>query len=213
MQFSDEIWSYIESFTTPEPEILSELYRETYLKVLNPRMISGKYQGCFLSLLSQILQPSNILELGTFTGYSAICLAKGLAQNGKLYTIDINDELEDIVNKYIEKSGNSNRIEYINGDAKNIITLLDKTFDLVFIDAEKREYNEYFDLVKDKIRVGGILLADNVLWNGKVVDKSEENDPATKSIKLFNQRLKESDQFEIIILPIRDGLLMARKVK
>jgi len=207
---SETLQEYITSHSEDEPSYLTELSRETHLKVIQPRMITGHYQGRVLSMLSKIIGPGNILEIGTYTGYSALCLAEGLAPNGKLYTIDINEELAWIQNKYFDKAGFSDRIKQYTGDALDIIPSLDLQFDLVFIDAEKKEYVRYFEAILSKTRKGSIILSDNVLWSGKVVEPVEANDKATKALIEYNQMLKEDPKVETVMLPIRDGLTLSR---
>jgi len=201
---------YIQDHSENEPELLKELSRETYLKVIQPRMITGHFQGRVLSMLSKIINPKNILEIGTYTGYSAICLAEGLQKNGKLHTIDINEELTDFQRSYFNKSGYGHQITQHSGDALEIIPTLNMTFDLIFIDAEKREYTKYFDAVIKKTRPGSIILSDNVLWSGKVVEPLDEKDKATKALLDYNRMLKNDPRVESVLLPIRDGLTLSR---
>lgn len=214
MDFIDKkLLAYCEEHSSVESELLKNLNRETYANVLHPRMLSGHLQGKILSLFSKLIRPKNILEIGTYTGYSAICLAEGLAENGKLITIDCNAELELMANKYFEKSGMKNKIQMIIGDAVNIIKTLDVNFDLVFIDADKTNYSRYFDLVIDKMNTGALLIADNVLWNGKILNESDlKKDADTQAINSFNQKIKSDVRVENIILPVRDGLMVARKI-
>jgi caffeoyl-CoA O-methyltransferase len=200
----DNILNYSISKSEKESKLLNDLYRETYLKVLNPRMISGHYQGRILSLISKIISPKKILEIGTYTGYSAICLCEGMDKDGILHTIDNNKELVEIQNKYY-------KIVQHSGDAKNIIPSIDEEFDIVFIDADKESYPEYYDLIINKVRSGGIIIADNILWSGKILEKVEKDDQATKSIIEFNNKIIEDDRVKNIILPIRDGLNIVRK--
>ena len=207
---SEDIENYITLHSEDEPKLLNELTRETHLKVIQPRMISGHYQGRILSMLSKIIQPKNILEIGTYTGYSAICLAEGLAQNGQLHTIDVNEELYDIQNKYFDKSGFREQIIQHTGNALDIIPSIDLKFDLVFIDADKPNYINYFNLIIDKMNHGGVILSDNVLWSGKVVEKIKENDKATSTLLQYNKKLKEDPRIETVLLPIRDGLTISR---
>jgi caffeoyl-CoA O-methyltransferase len=203
---------YILNHTSPEDDFLKELDRETHLKVLRSRMLSGHLQGQILSMISCMVKPSYILEIGTFTGYSALCLAKGLAENGQLHTIEIDDELESIARKYFEKSGMGNKIVQHIGDARQVISSLQHTFDLVFIDADKREYCDYYKLVFDRISVGGFLLADNILWNGKVVDPNEINDEQTRGILDFNNLVHNDIRVKNVILPVRDGIMLIQKI-
>lgn len=207
----DNILNYSISKSEKESKLLNDLYRETYLKVLNPRMISGHYQGRILSLISKIISPKKILEIGTYTGYSAICLCEGMDKDGILHTIDNNKELVEIQNKYFKKANLTNKIVQHSGDAKNIIPSIDEEFDIVFIDADKESYPEYYDLIINKVRSGGIIIADNILWSGKILKKVEKDDQATKSIIEFNNKIIEDDRVKNIILPIRDGLNIVRK--
>jgi caffeoyl-CoA O-methyltransferase len=212
MEFLDESLSgYIDDHTAAEPALLAELNRETWARVVMPRMLSGHLQGRVLSMLSHMISPSKILEIGTYTGYSAICLAEGLRPGGLLTTIDINDELEDMILRYIEKSGNGNRIKFIPGDATSIIPTLEGPFDLVFIDADKENYSLYFDLVIDKVRPGGFIIADNVLWSGNVLKQRDEMDDETKAIDDYNKKIGANPLVEHVIFPIRDGLMVCRK--
>ncbi len=212
MYTQSDIDNYIAQNSSIEDPVLSELYRETHIKILNPRMVSGHPQGKLLEIISKIFFPTNILEIGTFTGYSAISLAKGLKPGGQLYTIDINDELETIVKKYIEKSGLSEKIKLHWGDALEIIPKLDVEFDLVFIDADKKQYIEYYNSIIDKLRSGGIILADNVLWYGKVLEDEKDQDPETKSIVSFNKMIRNDTRVENCIIPLRDGVSVIRKL-
>ena len=207
----DNILNYSISKSEKESKLLNDLYRETYLKVLNPRMISGHYQGRILSFISKIMSPKKILEIGTYTGYSAICLCEGLDKDGVLHTIDNNKELIEIQNKYFKKANLTNKIVQHSGDAKNIIPSLDEEFDIVFIDADKESYPEYYDLIINKVSSGGIIIADNILWSGKILEKVEKDDQATKSIIEFNNKVNQDDRVKNIILPIRDGLNIVRK--
>ncbi|WP_127844864.1 O-methyltransferase [Psychroflexus aestuariivivens] len=212
MDFIDEsLQDYVEKHSEAEPELLQQLNKETWQKVLQPRMLSGHYQGRLLSILSKIIRPENILEIGTYTGYSALSLAEGLSENGELHTIDINEELHDLQRKYFNLSGYGKQIFQHTGDAKEIIPKLEKSFDLVFIDADKTSYPKYFELVMDKLNSGGVILSDNVLWSGKVVEKVDPNDISTKALLTFNRLLKEDSRIETIVLPIRDGLTISRK--
>lgn len=205
-----DLLNYVESNSQNEPQLLKELNRETHLKVLNPRMLSGSYQGRLLSLLSKIISPKSVLEIGTYTGYSALCIAEGLDKNGIIDTIDINEELQEIQNKYFKKSGFKKQIYQHVGNALDIIPKIDKCFDLVFLDADKENYPEYYDLVIDKIVSGGILIADNVLWSGKVIDKKDSDLTTIKLIE-FNNLVQNDKRVETMILPIRDGLSICRK--
>lgn len=204
-----EIEKYIEQHTTNESEVLQQLNRKTQTDVLMPQMLSGKVQGQFLKFISQMLQPNRILEIGTFTGYSAICMAEGLTANGKLFTIDINEELENIVKTQIENAGLQYKIIQIIGNAKEEINKLDELFDLVFIDADKQNYALYFDLIIDKVRSGGFILADNVLWSGKVIEEKKDKD--TQKLAEFNNKVQQDNRVENVIVSIRDGIMMMRK--
>ena len=204
---------YILDHISPEDSLLANLSRETYVKVFHPRQLSGHLQGKVLEMISQMIKPDRILELGSFTGYSALCLAKGLTEYGKLYTIEINDEIEDIFVKYINQSKYSEKIIHLIGDALEIIPTIDEQFDLVFIDANKKYYKEYYDLIFDKVRVGGFIIADNVLWDGKVIDIPKQGDHFTKGILAFNEYIKNDNRVEKVIFPVRDGMMVIRKVK
>ena len=203
---------YILDHISPEESFLNELDRETHLKVLRARMLSGHLQGQILSMISSMIRPKCILEIGTFTGYSALCLAKGLVEGGQLHTIEIDDELEVIAQKYFYKSGMGNRIIQHIGDARKIIPSINQSFDLVFIDADKREYCDYYKQVFDYIPVGGFLLADNILWNGKVIDSDAANEEQTRGILDFNDLVQNDPRVRNVILPVRDGIMMAEKV-
>ena len=206
-----EIDKYILDHIEPEDEILKELDRETHLNVVGARMISGHLQGQVLSMLSKMIRPKTILEIGTFTGYSAICLAKGLQDGGKLITIEIDDELESIANKYFKKAGIQYKIEQRIGAALEIIPTLKESFDLIFIDAHKPEYPAYYEAVFDKVNSGGIIIADNTLWSGKVLDEPAEDDFQTRGIIQFNDLIKSDNRVEKVILPLRDGMTIIRK--
>jgi len=206
-----DIDNYAVKHTTSETELLNELNRQTNIQILQPRMLSGHLQGRILSMLSNMIQPKNVLEIGTYTGYSAICLAEGLKEGGKLITIDRNEELEEFASSYFEKAGLSDRIEFRIGDAINIIPNLSEEFDLVFIDADKTNYSNYFDLVIDKIPSGAYIIADNVLWSGKITKPIEERDFETQAIVEYNQKIQNDDRVENVLLPVRDGLMIARK--
>jgi predicted O-methyltransferase YrrM len=212
MHFLPEaIDNYSVDHTQAEPDLLAQLTRETYQKILQPRMLSGHFQGRLLSLLSKIVNPTTILELGTYTGYSAICLAEGLKVNGELHTLDINEELQSIQNKYFELSGFRNKIHQHLGEALDILPTLDKKFDLVFMDADKPNYPAYFDLIIDKLNPGGILLTDNVLWSGKVVEALKKDDESTRALLKYNKLVATDSRLETVMLPIRDGLSLSRK--
>ena len=209
---------YIENHTTPEPELFARITRDTNLHVLNPHMLSGQVQGELLRMLSRMIRPKRILELGTFTGYSALCLAEGLQEDGELITIEHNDELEDTIRQNISQSPLCARIHLLIGDAKEILSnqqsvVSNQMFDLVFIDADKREYCAYYELIFPLVRQGGFILADNTLWDGHIVDPAYDKDKQTLGLRAFNDKLKEDDRFEQVILPLRDGLTLIRKVK
>ncbi len=209
MELSKLLNIYCEAHTTPQSNILYELERETNLKTLSPQMLSGHLQGQFLSFITHMIRPQVILEIGTFTGYSAICMAQGLTDGGILHTLEANLELEPIIKKYITKANLEDKIVLHLGKAEAIIPTLDLQFDLVFIDAGKQQYAQFYDLVFDKVRTGGMILADNVLWSGKVV--TDEMDEDTQAIRVFNEKVNNDTRVENMILPIRDGILMARK--
>jgi len=204
--------AYSEKYSSPESNVLKELNRETNLKVMLPRMLSGHLQGKLLEMFSCMLQPHQILEIGTYTGYSAIALCEGLHENGCLHSIDINAELEAISLKYFEKAGLMHKIKHYVGDALDIIPTIHQTFDLVFIDADKENYIAYFGLVIDKLRKGGIIIADNVLWSGKVLGEAHPNDKETKGIIAFNEFVSNDIRVENLLLPFRDGLMIMRKL-
>ncbi|NUO00849.1 MAG: O-methyltransferase [Saprospiraceae bacterium] len=209
-RFSKQIHEYCEIHTSPLPEILSELERETHLKTLSPQMLSGRLQGQLLAFFSKIMAPKAILEIGTFTGYSAICLAQGLAENGVLHTIEVNPELEYLIRKYIDKAGLQAQIQLHIGRAQEVVPALkQQSFDLVFIDAAKQDYALFYDLVIDKIKPGGLLLADNILWDGKVLTPEQDHDAAV--LHAFNCKVEADPRVEQLLLPVRDGLLVARK--
>ena len=213
MEFLNEnIMEYAESYSQAEPQLLKELFKETHQKMLQPRMISGHFQGRFLSFLSQLIQPYNILEIGTFTGYATLCMAEGLKQNGAIHTIEINEELFNFYKKYFDKSAYKNQIVSHIGDAKEIIPNLNFKFDMVFIDADKADYCSYFDIVFPKLNYGGIIIADNVLWSGKVLEKNlSPKDTETMELKKFNKKVKVSENVDTLLIPIRDGLMICRK--
>lgn len=204
---------YVVSHSENEPELLQELNRETYQKILQPRMLSGQYQGRILSMFSKLVNPKNILEIGTYTGYSALCLAEGMQSNGVLHTIDVNEELVDFQRKYFDKSGYGKQIHQYLGDALEIIPKLDTTFDLVFIDADKENYSNYFNVIIDKLNTGGIIISDNVLWSGKVLETTfKKDDTSTPALIEYNTLLKKDKRIETVVLPIRDGLTISRKI-
>lgn len=208
----EDLDDYISNHSEDEPKLLQELNRETYQKILQPRMLSGHYQGRVLSLISKMVHPKNILEIGTYTGYSSLCLAEGMQKEGELHTIDINEELVDFQRKYFEKSPFGTQIIQHLGNALEIIPKLDKTFDLIFIDADKENYPKYFNLVIDKLNNSGVILSDNVLWSGKVIEAIKPDDLDTKALIEYNKLLKEDKRIETVILPIRDGLTISRKL-
>ena len=204
---------YVCEHTQQENDILKDLNRETWAKVLIPRMLSGHLQGRTLAMLSKMINPKNILEIGTYTGYSAICLSEGLQENGLLHTIDINEELYTMSSSYFKKAGIADKIIQHVGDANNIITEIDLKWDLIFIDADKENYANYFDLVIDNLAMGGFIIADNVLWSGKVIEKINEKDKETAAIVNFNKKIQLSKRVENVLMPIRDGLMVCRKIK
>ncbi|MEE3038057.1 MAG: O-methyltransferase [Bacteroidota bacterium] len=208
-----ELDEYICQHSQKESPLLRELNRETWAKVLMPRMLSGHLQGRALSMLSKMISPKYVLEIGTFTGYSAICLCEGIKHGGKLITIDINEELENMANSYFKKAGVKDKIQHHIGNAIDIIPKLGYDFDLVFIDADKENYSEYFDLVIDKMPIGGFIVADNVLWSGKVIKDNDSKDQETIAIKEFNHKVQNEERVENVLFPIRDGLMICRKVK
>lgn len=213
MEFiSDELDLYVCQHTEDENVVLAELNRRTHVEVLQPRMLSGHYQGRVLSFLSHLQKPNRILEIGTYTGYSALCLAEGLTEEGKLFTIDVNEEREELVAEFIEKSNLSNKVFALIGDAAEIIPTLDEEFDIVFIDADKKNYPLYYDLVFDKVRKGGIIIADNILWSGKVLEDYNKLDKSTQILMDFNKMVKNDVRVQPLLLPIRDGLMIARKL-
>lgn len=211
MEFIDEqINQYSLDHTTAESDLLNKINRETHLEVLQPRMLSGHLQGRFLSMISKLMQPKHILEIGTYTGYSALCLAEGLPQEGRLTTIDVNEELASRVQGYFNESPYGKQIDMRIGNALDIIPTLDGNFDLVFIDADKENYANYLDLVIPRMNKGGVIIGDNVLWSGKVVQDVKANDSSTKAIMNFNQQVHLDERLENVLLPLRDGLMMAR---
>lgn len=207
---SQELEDYVEQHSENEPELLAALNKETYQKILLPRMLSGHFQGRVLSMLSKLIRPVNILEIGTYTGYSALCLCEGMQENGVLHTIDIKEELVDFQRKHFDKSPWGKQIVQHLGEAIDIIPALDIKFDLVFIDADKENYLNYFELIVPRMNKGGIILSDNVLWSGKVLEPLHPKDISTKILLKYNQRLKEDPRVETVLLPIRDGLTVSR---
>lgn len=213
MDFLPEaIETYAEKHSEKEPELLAKLNRETHLKVMQPRMLSGHYQGRVLSMLSKLIRPKSILEIGTYTGYSALCLMEGMQENGVLHTIDRNEELHDFQRKYFDASPWGKQIKQHTGDAQEIIAGLDEKFDLVFIDADKNNYSNYFEAILPKMNKGGVLLSDNVLWSGKVVNPNQHKDEDTKALTAYNQLLANDKRVESLLLPIRDGLTISRVI-
>lgn len=208
----EKLDNYVVSHSEQEPELLQQLTRETYQKVLQPIMLSGPYQGRVLSMISKLIKPKNILEIGTFTGYSTICLAEGLDSEGYLHTIDINEELHNFQRKYFDKSGYGSQIIQHTGNAIELIPKFDKPFDLIFIDADKPNYSNYFHLIIDKLNSGGIIISDNVLWHGKVIETLDPKDISTKAVLDYNTLLKNDKRIETVLLPIRDGLTISRKL-
>jgi len=211
MEFiSKKLDDYICAHTSEEPKLLYELNRETHLNVLQPRMLSGHFQGRVLSMLSKMIQPKDILEIGTYTGYSVLCFAEGLAEGGHIITIDKNEELEDLVHDFVSRSEYKDQIKCMVGDAMKIVPQLKRSFDLVFIDADKGNYLNYYSMVMNKIRKGGYIIIDNVLWSGKVLDKVQDNDEDTKVLIELNKTIHEDSRVEEVMLPIRDGLFVVR---
>lgn len=211
MEFIDEkLQQYCDNHTTAESDVLKQLNRDTNANVLQPRMLSGHFQGRLLSMLSSMIKPKMILEIGTYTGYSAICLAEGLVQGGKLITIDVNAEREEMVNNYIRKAGMQEQIQHIIGDAVNIVKTLPHIYDLVFIDADKQNYIRYYEMAMERLNAGGYILIDNVLWSGKVIDR-EAKDKDTQILHQLNELVQNDTGVENILLPVRDGLMVVRK--
>jgi predicted O-methyltransferase YrrM len=208
----DKLEKYIEDHTSPESPVLVDLTRETHLKTYYPRMLAGNVQGKFLEMIVRMLKPERILEIGTFTGYSAIALASGLPATGKLITIEVNEEMESLIRSFIQKAGLESKINLLIGDAISLIPELNEQFDLVFIDADKEQYTEYYKLAMEKLSPGGFILADNVLWSGKVVEPDSKSDKETKGIKLFNETVKNDPRVEQVMLSVRDGLMLIRKL-
>lgn len=212
MEFIDHgIEEYARLHTEPENDLLKELVRETHAMVLQPRMLSGHFQGRFLSFISKVYQPALILEIGTYTGYSALCLAEGLQKDGRLITIDVNEELESFTRSFFDRSSFKNQIDYRIADAAVVIPSISGPIDLVFIDADKRNYALYFDLVIDKMRSGGLILVDNVLWSGKIIDESAK-DKSTQALRDFNTKVATDSRVEPLLMPIRDGLFLLRVI-
>lgn len=207
---SEELEDYVAAHSQKEPQLLAQLNKETHQKILQPRMLSGHFQGRVLSMLSKLISPTAILEVGTYTGYAALCLAEGLAKNGTLDTIDINEELADFQQKYFDLSEYKNQITKHTGNALDIIPTLNKTFDLVFIDADKENYIAYFDMLVPFMKKGGIILSDNVLWSGKVLEPQKNKDTSTAVLVEYNKKINEDPRVETVLLPIRDGLTVTR---
>lgn len=203
--------AYCENHSSPESELKAKLNRETHVNVMKPRMLSGHLQGNLLSILSKLIRPKFILEIGTYTGYSALCLAEGLQNDGKLITVDVNEELEEMCARYFQQHPNGSQIDHRIGEASEIIPTLKEPFDLVFIDADKASYWKYFEMVIDQMPIGGIILADNVLWSGKILEDHKDKD--TVALKAFNKSILEDDRVENLIIPIRDGINVIRKIK
>jgi len=211
LEINKELEDYILTHTENEDQVLKDLSRETHVKMLRPRMLSGHLQGKFLKMICQMMNPKRILEIGTYTGYSAISMAMGTSDDCVIHTIDCNDELEYFTRKFIQQSGFESKIEFHIGEALEIIPKLEEGFDMVFIDADKRQYIEYFEAVLPKLKQGGFILADDVLWDGKVVDKVDPNDKQTQGILAFNDHVQKDDRVENLMLPIRHGLMIIRK--
>jgi predicted O-methyltransferase YrrM len=212
MEFIEKnLADYCENHTSPESELLSNLNRDTHLKVVSPRMLSGHLQGRFLSFISKLQKPQLIIEIGTYTGYSALCLAEGLAESGKLISIDVNEETSSYAQSFIDKSAYKHQIELVVADAKVIIPTISKPIDLVFIDADKKNYLAYYQLIIEKLNTGGIIIADNVLWSGKITMPESEMDRETLALHEFNKAIQNDVRVENMLLPIRDGLMVIRK--
>ncbi|MES2559189.1 MAG: class I SAM-dependent methyltransferase [Bacteroidota bacterium] len=208
----EKIQQYCDTHTSEESDVLKQLNRDTHANVLQPRMLSGHFQGRLLSMISKMIQPRVVLEIGTYTGYSAICMAEGLAEGGKLITIDVNAEREEMVNAYIAQAGMEGRIQHIIGDALNIVKTLPYTYDLIFIDADKPNYMRYYEMAMEKLNPGGYMLLDNILWSGKVIDENElAKDKDTQLLHSVNERVQEDERVENILLPVRDGLMLLRR--
>jgi len=207
---SESILNYSRKFSSPQNQILKELERETQYKILMPRMMSGYLMGSFLQFISKMIEPTYILEIGTYTGYSAICLASGLQKDGELHTIEINEELEDFASKYFKKAKLDNKIKMHIGDAKDITPNLTQTFDIIFIDADKKNYCLYYEIALTKIKKGGYIIIDNVLWSGKVLEKAKTNDIETQEIQKLNKKIEEDNRVENLLLPLRDGVMICK---
>jgi caffeoyl-CoA O-methyltransferase len=211
MTMNKWIEKYLHDYSSPEDPLLNDLYRQTHLKFINPNMSTGHLQGKLLEFLSVMINPSSILEIGTYTGYSAICLARGLKSGGKLFTVEINDELREFSNSFFKKAGFEKSITQITGRAQDVVPGIDQMFDLVYIDGDKREYTEYYNIVILKTNPGGFIIADNILWGEKVLEKNSK-DPQTRGIIEFNEMIKQQKDIEKVILPLRDGLMLIRRV-
>lgn len=212
-RFDHNVDKYIEEHTSPVSDLLNELERQTYVRILRPQMVSGHLQGKVLEMLCRMIRPNKVLELGTFTGYSALCLANGMPQNSILHTIDINDELEDFVCEYLNKSPHKDKIIHHVGDALQIVPTLGGEFDLIFIDADKREYPEYYNLAIESVKIGGFIIADDVLWYGKINAEAPTNDRYTQGLQQFNDIVHADPRVENVLFPIRDGLMVMQRVK
>ena len=213
MEFLDEaIEAYVERYTSEESKVLKELNRETYSRVLIPRMLAGHLQGRVISMFSHMINPRQVLEIGTYTGYSALCWAEGLQDEGQVHTIDVNEELEEMAARYINKAGQTSSVVTYLGNAVDIIPSIDQTFDVVYIDADKENYSKYYDLVIDKVRTGGYIIADNVLWSGKVVEVEESQDEDTQALVRYCEKIQSDSRVINVLFPVRDGLLVARKL-
>lgn len=211
MTMDKKLEKYLLEHSSPEDPVLEDLYRQTHIRFVNPNMVSGHLQGKLLEFISMMINPEMILEIGTFTGYSAICLARGLKRRGRLITIELNDEMSGFSHSYFRKAGVDSKITQLTGRAQDIIPGLDHIFDLVYIDGDKREYIEHYDAVIEKVRSGGFILADNVLWGGQVLDKNSK-DPQTRGIIEFNEMIRKQKDIEKVILPVRDGIMLIRKI-
>lgn len=213
MDFLDpQLEEYVLAHTQEETPVLKALNRETYVKVMTPRMLAGQLQGRVLSMLSNMIRPRQILEIGTYTGYSAICLSEGLQEGGKIHTIDNNEELQEMVSRYLEEAGITGKVNLYMGNALDIIPAINETFDLVYIDADKVNYSNYYDLLFDRVRKGGYIIADNALWSGKILDDPQKMDEDTKAVIAYNRKVHADKRVENVIFPIRDGLMICRKI-
>lgn len=211
-EITEEIEEYCESHSTPESDLLYRLNRETNLKVMNPRMLSGHLQGMFLTCLMKMMQPKSVLEIGTYTGYAAICMAEGLPEDGTIDTIEIDEELEDIIRKYFSQYENRHKINLHIGDAAKVIPAMNKTYDFVFMDADKEDYITYYELVLPKVRKGGFILADNVLWSGKILQEVKKSDKDTAALQRFNDYILKDERVRNVLLPLRDGIMVIEKI-